>query len=218
MGQLPQRARKAEDKEERRRAIVAAGRALLEEAPFAEVTMAAVAQRAALAKGTVFLYFPTKEALCLEVLDTLIGEWFDALDAELEKPGRFTQARLVRTMVCSIEHRHLLARLMAIVSGVLERNVELERIIAFKSRLLGRIVKSGAVLERRLELAEGEGARLFLRLNALVVGLYQACDLGPMTRAALERPELAALRVDFDTELPILLSALVTGLLTRESA
>jgi AcrR family transcriptional regulator len=210
-----QRARRAEDKEVRRSTIVAAGRALLEHGAFAEVTMADVAARAHLAKGTVFLYFPTKEALCLEILGALISEWFDALEAELDKPGRFTQARLVRAIVASIEGRSLLVRLMAILSNVLERNVELGAVIAFKARLLERLGKTGDVLDRRLDLPSGDGARLFLRLNALVVGLYQACELGPVTRAALERPELAALRFDFDSELPILLEALTSGLLAR---
>jgi AcrR family transcriptional regulator len=213
--QLPvaKRARHPAAKEHRRQSILTAARRLLERSPLEAVTMADVAAEVGLAKGTTFLYFPTKEALCLDVLDGLLDEWFDALDVELDKPGRFTPARLVRALVDSVGTRALLVRLMAVLSNDLERNVEIEQVVAFKMRLLARLGATGARLDRRLELKEGQGARLLLRLNALVVGLHQACDLGPVARAALARPELAPLRVDFDAELPVLLAALVRGLL-----
>lgn len=206
------RARQPEHKEERRLAIVAAGRALLADASLAEVTMAAVAERAGLAKGTLFLYFPTKEALCLAVLSDELARWLDALDAELDRPGRFTPQRLVRAVVASVAERALLVRLLAVLSTVVERNVDLDTVVAFKTALLGRLAASGAVLERRLGLEPGEGLRLLLRMNAVVVGLYQATDLSPVVREALARPELAPLRVDFAAELPVLLAALLRGL------
>ena len=56
---LRQRARKAEHKEERRGAIMAAAHEMYRDTPFAQITMAAVAERAGISKGTVYLYFVT---------------------------------------------------------------------------------------------------------------------------------------------------------------
>jgi AcrR family transcriptional regulator len=216
MGQLiRQRARGIEQKEVRRQAILNAGRALLERAPVADVKMADVAARAKLAKGTVFLYFPTKEALCLDVLGELVDEWFDALDAGLARTARLGVPGLVSLLMTTLEGRSLLIRLTAMLSAVLERNVEVERIVAFKVRLLERLAATGGVIDRKVSLPDGEGARLFLRLNALVVGLYQATDLGPAAREALALPALAPLVVRFEDELPVLLAALMRGLLER---
>ena len=212
MGHQFQRARRAEDKERRRQVILAAGRELLEQTGELNITVADVAARAGLGKATVFLYFPTKEALNLELLGKLLGEWFDDLDRELEKPGRLTAASLVRMLADSIAERGLLVRLTATAS-LLERHVEVEQVVRFKTELLARLAQSGAHVERRLKLPAGEGARLFLRLNALIVGLYQACDLGPVAREAMSRPELWPLRLDFEAELHNLLAALLRGLL-----
>ena len=70
---MPQRARKEEDKEARRRQLLDAALELYRATSYDEVKMADVAERSKLAKGTVFLYFPTKEALFnslyLELLD-----------------------------------------------------------------------------------------------------------------------------------------------------
>jgi AcrR family transcriptional regulator len=218
VGQLiRQRARGVEQKEERRQVILDAGRALLEDAAVSDVKMADVAGLAKLAKGTVFLYFPTKEALCLDVLGELVDEWFDALDVALARSARLGVPGLVKLLMSSLEGRGLLIRLTAIISTVLERNVEVDRIVAFKARLLRRLATTGGTIDKKLSLADGEGARLFLRLNTVVVGLHQVTDLGPAAREALSRPELAPFVRKFDEELPVLLAALMRGLLERAS-
>lgn len=84
---IPLRARRDADKEARRRELLDAARALFEATSFAEVKMADVAARTGLAKGTVFLYFPTKEALFLALLDDLLAAWFAKLNGRLSDDG-----------------------------------------------------------------------------------------------------------------------------------
>src|SRR5512139_312822 len=92
---MPQRARKDEDKEARRQLILAEAQALYTATSYAEVKMADVAERSKLAKGTVFLYFPTKEALFLALLEDLLFAWFARLEVTLAKgEGRWTGARV----------------------------------------------------------------------------------------------------------------------------
>jgi AcrR family transcriptional regulator len=61
------RARQEHQKLERREAILAAGLALLDELPFQEITMTRIAGRAGVVKGTLYLYFATREELFLEL-------------------------------------------------------------------------------------------------------------------------------------------------------
>src|SRR5512140_2346183 len=90
----PQRARNDEDKEARRQLILGEALALYRATSYAEVKMADVAERSKLAKGTVFLYFPTKEALFLALLEDLLFAWFDTLEGLLDSgEGRWTGAR-----------------------------------------------------------------------------------------------------------------------------
>lgn len=209
-----QRARRAEDKEIRRRDIMEAAMGLLGQRRFAEVKMSEIAEQAALAKGTLFLYFPTKEALFLEILEDRLAEWLRELDAQLDSGrGRWTGTRVARIFTDSLVARDLLTRLLTLVSSVLEQNVDVARVVAFKRKLVELLVPTGTLLEQRLPfLAAGEGVHLLLRIYALVVGLRQLCDPGAVAEQALERIGLEALSLDFEAELRPLLGALLRGL------
>ena len=62
---IRQRAIQAEDKQERHHAILDAAERLLLRSPERIANVAEVADEAGLAKGTVYLYFPSKEELLL---------------------------------------------------------------------------------------------------------------------------------------------------------
>ena len=53
--------RKEKEKEQRRNTIIDAAQALFFDKPYDEITIEAIAERAQLAKGTVYLYFKSKE-------------------------------------------------------------------------------------------------------------------------------------------------------------
>ena len=214
---LPLRARKDEDKEARRQLILDEALALYTATSYAEVKMADVAERAKLAKGTVFLYFPTKEALFLALLEDLLFAWFEKLDGLLSSAeGRWTGAQLARMVAESLEGQETLTRLLALLQTVLEQNVTQEQVRGFKERLLTVLGSTGALVEQRLEfLKPGEGGRFLLHLHALVTGLRQMADVAPVTRGVLDLPHMAPLRVDFTTELTAALTHLLRGLEAR---
>jgi AcrR family transcriptional regulator len=70
---MRRRARNEDDKRERRAALVAAALATFDETSYEAVTMTSVAVRAGLAKGTLYLYFGTKEDLFLSVVEDRLG-------------------------------------------------------------------------------------------------------------------------------------------------
>jgi AcrR family transcriptional regulator len=214
---LPLRARKDEDKEARRQLILEEALALYTATSYAEVKMADVAERAKLAKGTVFLYFPTKEALFLALLEELLFAWFAKLEELLNSgDGRWTGARLARTVAESLEGQETLTRLLALLQTVLEQNVTVEQVRSFKERLLAAMGRAGALVEKRLAfLKPGEGGRFFIHLHALVTGLRQMADVAPVTREVLDLPHMAPLRVDFTRELTDALTTLLRGLEAR---
>ncbi|MCA9686395.1 MAG: TetR family transcriptional regulator [Myxococcales bacterium] len=210
----PQRARRAEDKQQRRDDILDVAAALFAEQPFFTLKISDVASAAGLAKGTVFIYFPTKEALFLALLERLLLEWLAELDEALENGrGPWSSARVARLVADTLATRPMLTRLLSLLAAVLEVNVEVERIVAFKRMLLTRLAPTGALLERRLPfLSPGQGIRLMQQFNAVVVGVHHTAKPGLQAREALEQPDLAPLRLDFDQELRILLTACMRGL------
>ncbi|NMO16010.1 TetR family transcriptional regulator [Pyxidicoccus fallax] len=214
---LPQRARKDEDKEARRRFILDEALKLYESTSYGDVKMADVAERAALAKGTVFLYFPTKEALFLTLLEDLLFAWFAKLEGLLaQDAGEWTGPRMARTVAESLEGEESLTRLLTLLQTVLEQNVTVEQVRRFKERLLEAQLRLGATVEARLPfLRPGEGPRFLVHLHVLVTGLRQMADVAPVTREVLALPHMAPLKVDFTAELTATLVILLRGLEAR---
>ncbi|GAB4557853.1 MAG: TetR family transcriptional regulator [Haliangiales bacterium] len=214
MALAKQRARRAEDKAVRRRDIMQAALALLDTRRFPEIKMIDIARQAGLAKGTLFLYFPTKEALFLSILEVELEAWLEDLNRHFDDDGRdWNNTRVARLFVDTLVTRDRLTRLLTLVSSVLEHNVDLARVVAFKSKLVAMLAPTGARIETRLSfLGAGDGVMLLLRVYALVVGVRQLCDPGDIARQALQRPELRSLAIDFEQELGVMCHALLAGL------
>lgn len=208
---VKKRARGPEQKEARRRRILAAAEGLFRDRSFAETTMADVAARAGLSKGAVYLYFATKEQLFLAMLVDELAAWFDAVDAGLSKAGRPEAA--ARLFAASLAERPAMTKLLALLDGVLERNIDEETALAWRRFFAARLERTGALLEARLpSIRPGGGARLLLTINALVIGLRQMSDPAPVMKRLADQPEVALLRIDFERELTAALTVLLTGL------
>jgi AcrR family transcriptional regulator len=225
---VKQRARKDEDKAARRRAILAVAARLLDRQQYHRITMAEVARRCNLAKGTLYLYFRSKEELFLAALEEELASWFDALALELatlppgpDAPERFADApeRFAGAVVRTLMERETFAELLSLVHTVLEQNIDVQSAMAFKRMLLDRVSRGAAVVERAVPgLPRGSGGRVLLRLHALLVGLRQMADPSPVVAEVLARPEMEPLRIEFETELADTLAAMVRGMVQLEDA
>ena len=80
------RAARLADKEGRRRSILVAARRVLLTQPDRFASVEQVAAAAGLAKGTIYLYFDSKEELVLELYRDQLTEFIDAIVARLQQP------------------------------------------------------------------------------------------------------------------------------------
>src|SRR5437763_1483789 len=85
-----QRALAVEDKEQRRHQILDAAEKLFLKHPARMASVAEVAEAAGLAKGTVYLYFPSKEEMLLALHERHVSAFFAELSALLDGPGPLT--------------------------------------------------------------------------------------------------------------------------------
>jgi AcrR family transcriptional regulator len=211
MGHLG-RARSPADKASRRSTIVSAAASVLERRPYAGLTMADVAREARVAKGTLFLYFPSKEALFLDLADQLLDEWLGGLHRDVARDtGTLLPGELAAILTASLAVRPLLARLLPLCTGVLEQNVPAALVAEFRHHLMRRLFATGALVEQRLRLARnGDGVRALRYAYALIIGLRQRADAPGPVPASPERPADAA-RADDDTDLRAALTILFNG-------
>lgn len=210
---MRQRARKEEDKAARREAILAVASKALGRRQYASVTMAEIAEQCGLAKGTLYLYFDSKEELFLATLEVELAAWFDRLGASLVEAKRVSAARFGQLVAKSLVEHGTLADLLPLLHTVLEQNIRLEAAVRFKQMLRDRVLLGGQLVETVVEgMRPGDGVKLLLRTHALVVGLRQMADPPPQLRELLEREDLAVLHVDFEPELAATLTALIEGM------
>ncbi len=171
---IRQRAIQAEDKQERHHAILDAAERLLLRSPERIANVAEVADEAGLAKGTVYLYFPSKEELLLAVHERNIDDFFSALNERLASDAQLSVAD-----VLALTHRHmveppLFLPLAARCFGLMVQSVSPEAGLAFKRRMAERLQSAGAGLERHFpDLRPGDGLALLRHSYALILGLWQ---------------------------------------------
>ncbi|MEM7152429.1 MAG: TetR family transcriptional regulator [Myxococcota bacterium] len=215
---VKQRARKDEDKAARRRAILAVAARLLARQPYQRITMAEVARRCNLAKGTLYLYFRSKEELFLAALEDELALWLDSVTEALEQLPADTDGdapqRFATAVTQNLVQRGTLTVLLPLLHTVLEQNIDEDTAVSFKRMLLEKMGQGALGVEQAIPgLPPGSGAKVLLRLHALVVGLRQMADPAPVVAEVLTRPEMAPLRVDFEAELIDTLAATIRGML-----
>ncbi len=207
------RATRPDLKDERRQALLDAAWALFQATSYSALTMADVAERTGLAKGTTYLYFGTKEALMLAVLEQQLLAWFAAINADLAALGPSTAAAVAQTVAASLETQPAFRRLLAILHTLLEHNIDHDTALRFKRMLLEHTLITGASFERALAfLTAGQGAQLLIRIHALAIGLQHVADPAPVVRAVLAANDLQVFDIQFSDEFEPTLRALLLGL------
>ncbi len=167
-----QRARSAAEKEDRRRIIREAAYGLVCEKGMDGVTMDAVARAASVAKGTLYLYFTTKEEVLLDLYGGSVERFCGAMRKGLRK-GMSNRA-FVRLMFRAAMADPLLVPLGAQLTTVIERNVSDEALIIAKRSMSALVVGLSEEVEAKLGLKPGQGMEAIFGLRIILMGAAQS--------------------------------------------
>jgi TetR/AcrR family transcriptional regulator len=212
-----QRAIDAAEKNERRMHILQTAAALFETAGYDQISMSEVAFASGIAKGTVYLYFKTKEELFLALIDVAFGHWFADLQLRLTTipdcaaPQRI--AVFTAMLTESIHQQALLLGLLPILHTVLEHNIPYAAALEFKQHLRDHLLQTGAQIETGFNfLRIGQGAELLLTAYAGLIGLQSMAEPSEVVRQVLGQPEMDVLVVDETAALRQMVSRIFTGM------
>jgi AcrR family transcriptional regulator len=186
------RATREEDKVERRREILDAAERLFRERPEGLASMDELAELAGVAKGTLYLYFPSKEEVLIGLHERNMGGFFAKLQAALAAGRRFGLEDLLGLGRKELVEQPARLALASHVVGLTERHVPPETALRFKMALGEQLLTAGAALDRVFGLPEGEGVRLLNASYAIMLGMWQlkGCMGAERYRALLE-PKIA---------------------------
>jgi AcrR family transcriptional regulator len=199
---LRSRAILAEEKEERRHAILDAAEQLLLEHAQRVASVDEVAAKAGLAKGTVYLYFASKEQILLALHERSSDRFFTALQLRLaqKKTVSFDDMfAIVRAYMVDVPGFLPLA---AMCFGLMEKSVPVELAAEHKLRIAKRLQLVASGLQQHYpQLTHEQGVALLLHSYALIVGLWQMLHPSPVQEALAHYPEQYIFRRDYADEL-----------------
>ncbi|MFF1607602.1 TetR family transcriptional regulator [Amycolatopsis sp. NPDC058278] len=205
------RARRPEQKQQRRAAILAAARELALESGVRNVSLSSVATAVGLAKSNVTRYFGTREEIYLELAAGCWRDWADEVVRRLAAGDD-----VVDVLAETLAERTLFCDLLGHAATSLEHNVSVPAARDFKRAVLGVVAELGAaVAQARPDLTEGEGFELVAAASGLAGMLYPAANPPPtLLEVYAQNPDLAAACVPFAPTLKRALAALAAGLPT----
>jgi AcrR family transcriptional regulator len=207
-----------EQKALRRNAIIQSARELFQESRFQAVNMQDVATRAGMAKGTVFFYFKTKEELFLAYAKEEIFRWNDRFDEMLHEyrenrdSENFNVDDFIEVIIKSLGDDKVFLQLISILGGVLEHNVDFDVMLSYKKSLLGRMMKTGKVIE---DIIPGfkpyDGIKLYHYAFFIVAGIYPMAEPSETVKKVIEVPGMEFFSIDFNKTFREVMSIVLRG-------
>jgi len=181
--QVKQRARSELAKAERKDNILMAAELLLRQSGYDAMTMQAVATAAGLAKGTLYLYFTSREALVLAVYGRLFDHWierFVVYQGELTDFDGF----------CRDFARHyaddpLFLHLTSFANGFLEPYLDHAAYIASKRGMMRRVKRLAGCVCQQFRVAPGNAQKLVWGLLTIAGGAAQLTVQSPFAKPDL---------------------------------
>jgi AcrR family transcriptional regulator len=213
-----QRARRPEQREARRQAILDAAAAMLAESSVTEISLRELSRRVGLAKSNVLRYFETREEVFLELLDRAAREWLADLAARLAEGGKENPVDRVAGVVAdSLVDRPLLCELISVTAGVLERNISVDVARRFKLATADiSVLLAGMVREHLPGLAEPAASQFVAAALVIVAGLWPFAHPTDAVRTAIEELGLDVPHLEFASMLRETLVNQLAGALARQ--
>ncbi|TGN17270.1 TetR/AcrR family transcriptional regulator [Leptospira idonii] len=186
------------DKLSKKAGILQAAAQLLQKKDWAELSMDEVAKKAKIAKGTLYLYFPTKEDLCLRVHLIDYEIWFHDLRKYLETKETINPSDFSQWFVDSFEDHSRFLKILPIVPTILEKNASLETIREFKRSLKDQLTAILPLLSKTLKLkSEEEGFLFLMQCHALAIGAWSHGFPSPLVKEAQEEEGLEMFHINY---------------------
>jgi len=219
-----QRARRPEQKLERRDAILGAARELALRDGVRAVSLADIAARVGIHKSALLRYFETREQIFLELTAQAWRDWTAALHAELDdaapgSPVSDSAALVAGVFASSFGDRPLLCDLIAHTPLNLERNVSPEAVRRYKLTSLAAVDEAAAVVRRVLPaLTPAECGEFVAALASLAGAVWQIANPVPaLAELYASDPALIRACVDVTPRLRRTAEILLAGLIPSRS-
>lgn len=152
------KAKSQQQKQHRINTILNSAEQLFEQSSSGELPSAIqIANQAEVAKGTLYIYFRTKEAIFLGVLERHLQNWIADFDRQLRQYESVTSVDVINYLTSYWREHAIVGELARMLDSNLELNVEEKVFNNFQTKIINdlkRIVPSFSSLNREVDSAE----------------------------------------------------------------
>ena len=173
---INQRARSEEQKTLRRNAVLKVAELYFLEVGYEAFSMSHLAKRAGVAKGTLYLYFETREEIFLTLYEQSLIRWSQIFinDLPVSMSSKSYAQKLYSTAMADGTFLPLLIRL----EHIIEHNVAIPRLISSKQIFIDQVDAIAEVTSIALTLNKPQAIEVVKTMGVLLIGATQG-DQGP---------------------------------------
>lgn len=176
-------------------------------------TVSQIAGNAGLSKGTVYLYFNTKEEIFMELYLLKLTEWAEfCITGFKEKSTRLSPEEMSQLLTGYIIKNPDVAMMGSIAKSVLEENIN--NAVLIKAKISSALLLEAAgelFAENFPEITKERGAEITLWIISLITGLWQLATHPPHISEMIKKEKLAVLEPDFAESVTNAVTALIRG-------
>ena len=177
------RARSSEQKALRRHAVLETAEMYFKEVGYEAFSMAQLAKKSGVAKGTLYLYFKTREELFLTLYEQSLIRWSQIFIGSLFKT--MTSKAYAQSLYKTTQADGVFLPLLIRLEHVIEHNVSIPRLIESKRVFIHQVEAVAEVTSTALRLSTGQATEVVKTMGVLLIGATQT-DQSP----ALDNEEL----------------------------
>ena len=169
---INQRARSDEQKALRRQAVLTAAETYFLEVGFEALSMAQLAKKTGLVKGTLYLYFKTREELFLTLYEQSLIRWSQVFIRYLS--GAMTTKAYAQTLYTTALADGAFLPLLIRLEHVIEHNVAIASLIKSKRVFIRQVEAVAAPTATSLKLSAAQAREVVKTMGVLLIGATRA--------------------------------------------
>lgn len=191
------RARSVEQKKQRMQAIKNAVDELFMEKPYHEITLTTIAAKLDWTRVNLYKYISTKEEIFLELCADKRDQYYEALKAAFPEGCGYSVETFAEVWagILNAHTDHLYY--CDILSTIIETNVSVERLVAFKQRYYEKAYEIADLLGKHWALSRDQAYTMLLSIHFQAVGYGCMCKRNPLIVEALTHVKNAPKETNF---------------------
>jgi AcrR family transcriptional regulator len=165
------RARSSEQKALRRHAVLETAEVYFKEVGYEAFSMAQLAKKSGVAKGTLYLYFNTREELFLTLYEQSLVRWSQIFIGSLS--DTMTSKTYAQSLYKTTQADGVFLPLLIRLEHVIEHNVAIPRLIESKRVFINQVEAVAAATSTALRLSTAQATEVVKTMGVLLIGATQ---------------------------------------------